>query len=117
MSRGHVFPLLEPKLWQHRDVCIAGFSASPVQGAVPSEQTGPFQDGLPGGGLGLFPCIRQKPSALVRSEHMNECDPRVLGDPGMAEEAEEGGPGKAGLSSGSDAPGILALRQSGKSGG
>ena len=86
MSRGHGFPLLEPKLWQHGDVCIAGFSASPVQGAVPSEQTGLFQDGLPGGGLGLFPCIRQKPSALVRNEQMNEWDRRCLGGPGMAEE-------------------------------
>ena len=48
---------------------------------------------------------------------MNEWDLRCVWGPGMAEEAEEGGPGKAGLGSGSDAPGILALRQSGKSGG
>lgn len=111
MSRGHGFPLLEPKLWQHGDVCIAGFSASPVQGAIPSEQTGLFQDGLPGGGLGLFPCIRQKPSALVRNEQMNEWDLRCLGGSWNGRRAQ------AGRSSGSDAPGILALRQSGKSGG
>ena len=53
-------------------VCVAGFSTSPVEGPVPSEQIRPFQDGLSGGGLGLFLYIRQKPSALLRNEWTNE---------------------------------------------